>query len=873
MLRWWQIGKRDADLERELRADLELEEEEQLERGISPEETPHAARRAFGNATLIKEQTYEAWGWAPFEHLWQDVRYGTRSLLKSRQFTIAAVLTLALGIGTSTAMFSVIRSVLLRPWPFQDPERLVAVSQRQSDGNGNLFSTQDFLDWKEQGGLLARMGTHVSWQFNLGSPGSPPERISGGEVSSDLLPVLGVKPILGREFSASDDLPGSGKFVILSDAFWTQRYRANPGILGKAIEIDGSPYTVIGIMPSGFNGLDGKELLWTPLQLSRNSGVGSSPNFHWLSGWIRLPDGISLKQARSELDATAARLHRKDPSSDVGFGVYIQTLDDAFTGQTRPALLMLMGSVGFVLLIACANVANLLLARGASRVREMAVRTALGASRVRVVRQLLTESILLAAFGEAAGVGTAFFLLRGILAIHPPDVPRIHQTAIDGPVLLFSLLVSLTVGIVFGLAPALDAARTDVNAGLRDRAGSVSRGRNRYRSILVVIETALACMLLIGTGLALKSLWSLKDVNLGFVPRNVLTFQIAAPSQLKGTQLSSFYQQVAERIRAIPGVQRATVARNFPLSGTDPSTPILTEGRNFAPVQGEIVTRYRAIGSDYFHTLEIPLLEGRAFDDRDTASSQEVAIVSESLAREYWPDESPIGKRIKPKIAGSSWCTVVGVVADVRHWGPGVVIEPTAYYPYTQVPDSVRTLLEANMSFAIRSGLAQNELLRSVKGAVAQVDSDIPVYGVQSMDSMLSDSGALRNFDLTLLSSFSLLALSLAAVGVYAVMAYSVSQLTQEIGVRIALGAHPGNILGVVLRQGARLAFAGTGIGVFAAFFLRRVMSSYLYGLSSSDPVVLLTVPCFMILIILAACWAPARRATRIDPMAALRYE
>lgn len=872
-MRWWQIRKRNADLERELRCDLELEEEEQRERGFPHEEARYAARRSFGNKTLIREQTHEAWGWTGFERLWQDVRYGARSLLKWRSFTVAAVLTLALGIGTSTAMFSVIRSVLLKPWPFPHPGRLIFVLQRQADGNDNLFSTQAFLDWKQQGGLLARMGAHVSWQFNISSPGEPPQRVPGGVVSYDFLPVLGTQPLLGRLFSADEDQPGAGQFVILSYVFWKQHFGADPNIVGRPIQINGVPYTAVGVMPAGFTGFDGKELLWTLLQLHRDSGTGSSPNLHWLSGVIRLPNGVSLKQARIEQEAIAARLHRKDPSSDVGFGVDLQTINEAFTSQVRPALLMLMGCVGFVLLIACANVANLLLARGASREREMAVRSALGASRIRIVRQLLTESVLLGFFGGAAGAGTAFLLVRGMLAIHAPDVPRIHETAVDGPVLIFSLLVSLSVGILFGLAPALRAARTDANAQLREHTGSLSWGTGRYRSTLVILETALACMLLIGAALGLNSLWSLRKVDLGFVPRGILTFRIAAPSQLEGTQLSGFYRQVAARIRAIPGVQWAAVARDLPLSGTDPSTPILTDGKNFAPVQGEIVTRYRAVGVDYFRTLEIPLLEGRGFNENDTDTSPEVAIVSQSLARKYWPGKSAIGRHIKPKIAGGSWCTVVGVVADVRHWGPGIPIEPTAYYSYAQVPDSIRSLIEASMSIAVRSDLAQNALVHSVNDAVARVNSDGPVYGVRSMDAMLADSGSLRDFDLFLLGAFSFLALSLAAVGVYAVMAYSVSQRTQEIGVRMALGAHRRDILLLVLRQGASLAAAGAIAGVIGAVFLRKVMASYLYGLSNSNPGTLLTVPLVMIAIVLMACWIPARRASKIEPMSALRNE
>ncbi len=429
------------------------------------------------------------------------------------------------------------------------------------------------------------------------------------------------------------------------------------------------------------------------------------------------------------------------------------------------------------------------------------------------------------------------------------------------------------VGILFGLAPAIEATRINVNDGLRECATSRGRGFSRQRSILVIAETALSCMLLIATGLALRSLWSLRNVELGFVPTNVLTFRIAAPSQLDGQRLPDFYRRMVERIRTVPGVESAAVARDFPLGGIDPSTPILTEGKTPAPVQGAIVTRYRAVGDDYFRTLQIPVLQGRAFEVRDSASSPAVAIVSQSLARQYWPGESAVGKRLKPNIAGSSWCVVVGVAADVRHWGSDVDIEPTAYYPYSQVPESVRSLVEANMGIAVRSSLAQSGLLHSINAAVAAVHQNVPIYDVKTMDSMVSDSGSLRNFDLSLLGAFSFMALSLAAVGVYAVMAFSVSQRTREIGIRMALGAHSRDVMRLILRQGAALAIAGSVLGVVCAFFLRTVMASFLFGLSANDPLVLSIVPCIMVLVILLACWVPARRASRTDPMVALRCE
>jgi len=747
------------------------------------------------------------------------------------------------------------------------------VSQRQANGGNNLFSTQDFLDWKQQGGLLAKMGAHVFWQFNLSSAGDLPERVQGGQVSYDMLQLLGVEPMQGRLFSAQEDTAGSGNFVVLSYVLWKNRYKANPHITGTVIQLDGAPYTVVGVMPAGFDISGGKELLWTPLQLHPGSGVGTSPNFHWLSGVIRLPNGVSLRQAHNELDAVAARLHRQDASGDLGFGVYMLTLNDAFTRDVRPALLMLMGCVGFVLLIACANVANLLLARGAIRQREMAIRTALGASPFRIIRQLLTESVLLAGAGGIAGIAIAFVLLRGVLAIHPPSVPRIELTGIDGTVLAYSLLISVVVGVLFGLVPAIEATKVDVNDGLREHGSSTGRGFGRRRSVLVITETALACMLLIGTGLALRSLWSLKSVKLGFIPENILTFRVAGPSQQSGPRFSDFYRDVVERVRAIPGVESAAVARDFPLGGTDPSMPIDTESKTPAPVQGEIVTRYRATGEDYFRTLQIPVLQGRTFDEGDTAGSSPVAIVSESLARKYWPGESAVGKRIKPKVPGSSWCVVVGVVADVRHWGADVVVEPTAYYPYTQVPDIMRSLIEANMGIAVRSRLKQRELLHSIRTSVSNVNSQLPVYETKTMESMVDDSDSLRNFDLLLLAGFSFLALALAAVGVYAVMAYSVSQRTREIGIRIALGAHSRDVLRMILRQGARLAIAGSVIGVVGAIFLRKIMASFMYGLSANDPLTLCAVPCLMVLVIIFACWLPARRAMKINPMAALRYE
>jgi len=807
------------------------------------------------------------------ETLAEDVRYGIRSLLKSHRFALAAVLTLALGIGINTAMYSVVHAVLLAPWPVKDAARVAVVFQRQQNGALNNFSTADFLDWKQQGGLLAQAGAHVAWQFNLGSAGEPPERIVGGQVSADLFPVLGVRPLLGRWFSQAEDTAGAGNTVILSYTLWKNRYGGDFQIVGKPIALNGAPYTVVGVMPAGFNYLGGKEMLWTPLQLSRNTGIGGSANIHWLLGFIRLPAGLSIARAQAELNGIASRLHRENATGDAGFGVGLQSIDEVYTGDVSGPLWMLMGCVGFVLLIACTNVANLLLARGNSRRKEMAVRAALGASPLRIVRQLLTESLLLALTGGALGIAVAYGVLRGVLSLHPPSVPRIEAVSIDGGVLGFCVAVTILIGILFGLVPAVDAARIDPNAGLREREGTGSRGFGRRRSMLVVTETALACVLLVGTGLALKGLWNLRGVELGFVPDHVQTFRIAAPTQPDGMQATEFYEQVAERIRAIPGVESAAVARDLPMSGTDPSMPITVDGRSSALTQGEIVTRYRAIGTDYFRTLRIPMLQGRAFNEHDTASGQPVAIVSQSLAQKYWPGKSALGKRLKPNFKGSSWCTVVGVATDVRHWGADVDIEPTAYYPYTQVPDSIRHLVETDMSVAVRSSMAAGDLLHSMRAAVATVNASTPLFDVQTMDAMVEDSGSLRRFDLSLLGGFSLLALALAAIGVYGVMAYSVAQRTREIGVRMALGAQEADVVGLILKQGARLALIGVVLGAGASIVLRKVMANVIYGLSGTDPVVLGVVPAVILVVVLLACSLPARRATKVDPVIALRAE
>jgi len=534
---------------------------------------------------------------------------------------------------------------------------------------------------------------------------------------------------------------------------------------------------------------------------------------------------------------------------------------------------LLFGAVAFVLLIACSNVANLLLARGTIRRREMSIRTALGAARFRMIRQLLTESILLSTLGGVFGLVLAFIAIRIILAIHPASIPNVDNLTIDATVLGYTALLCGAVGILFGIAPAWESSRVNVSEALKEGARGSSSGFGKHRVVLVVTETALASILLIGAGLSLKSLWAIENIDPGFNPTDEMTFRLSSPPQFTGDRIPLFYQQVMDRLKAVPGVESAVLARNLPMSGTDPSMPISIEGTPPPPSQVAIVTRFRAVGPDYFSGLQISLLSGREFNQHDTAASPRVAIVSESLAKLYWPKENALGKRLKPELPGGDWCTVIGVTSDVRHWAADITdVEPTAYYPYTQVPPAFLPLLEGTMSVAVRSHTNAG-LLGSLRAAVADVDKTVPLYDVKSMDEMVSDSGSLRRFDMWLIGTFAVLALTLAAVGIYGVMAYSVSQRTREIGIRVALGAQRGNVLSLIMGQGARLAAAGVLLGLIGAFALTRLMESLLFQVGARDFKTFSIVPPIVLVLILAGCFVPAYRATKLDPLEALREE
>jgi putative ABC transport system permease protein len=724
---------------------------------------------------------------------------------------------------------------------------------------------------RQQGDFLAHLGAFSGVGKNLGSKDLP-ERIAGGKVNYDLLPVLGVQPILGRLFSLDEDRPGAGAAVILSHALWSTRFASRRDLLGEIVDLDGMPYTVVGVMPPGFHVLADTELFWIPLQLESTNAQASARNVHWLFAFMRLPQGSSQKQVQAGLDAIGARLKAQDPTGEGGFGATLQSVSDFVNGSVKPVLLLLMGVVAFVLLIACSNVANLLLSRSSMREREISIRTALGASSWRMIRQLLTESVLLAMLGGGVGLLLAEIAIKALRSAHPSSVPASNAIVIDPTVLVYTTVLCGVVGILFGLAPAWDGSKANVSETLKEGSRGSSGGFGKHRAVLVVLETALASMLFVGAGLSLRSLWRAELVNPGFNPEGVLTFRVAVPAQFSEQRIPLFYQQVVERLRSLPDVQSAVLARNLPMSGTDPSMSITIEGTPPPASEIPVVARLRAIGPDYFSGLQTSLLGGREFTEHDTGASPRVAVVSESLAKLYWPNENALGKRLKPGMPGGDWYVVVGVASDVHHWAADVDIEPTVYYPYTQVPPAFLSTLEGNMGIAVRS---QNSagLLSSIRTAMGEVDKTVPVYDIKGMEEMVAESGALRRFDMWLIGTFAGLALTLAGVGIYGVIAYGVSQRTREIGIRIALSAQPGDVLRLIVGEGAKLALSGVLAGLFGAFVLSRWMSSLLFGVSPRDLATFSVVPWMVLALTLFGCYIPARRATKVDPVVALRSE
>ena len=866
--------KVDGDLKAEIEAHVQILADEYVASGMSSDAARRAALVELGGAEQVRAEVREARSGVLLEQLCQDLRYGIRMLRKAPSFAVLAVLTLALGIGASTAMFSVIDGVLLQKPPFAAPSRVVLVYQKQPNGNINVFSIPDYVEWKRQSSPVAKMGAFSFDSHTLGAKDGV-ERITGWAASHEMFEVLGISPSLGRPFSADEDLPGGANVIVIANSLWKTHFHADPGILGSKLDLDGTPYTVIGVMPPGFHVFPfapEQEQYWRPLQLKTQDAAAASRTVHRISAMARMDEGDSIEKSQSKLNAIAARLHGSDPDGDAGFGVTLKSYQEAVTGDIREPLLLLMGCVGFVLLIACSNVANLLLARGTARKLEISVRAAVGAQRSRIIRQLLTESLLLSLLGGTLGLLLAQVFIKVLVALHPPGIPNFETVSISIAVLVFTMAICLVVGLLFGIFPALAASQVDLSNGLREALRVTGSTGGRHRAALVIIETALAFILLTGAGLSMKSLWKVGRVDPGFNPSGLLTFKISAPSA-DAQQPYLFYQQVAEKISALPGVQSAAFARNIPLSGTDPSMPVGVDGQTPQVTDGQIVTRLRVVGPGYFRTFETQILQGREFNLADTATSQPVVVVSQSLANRYWPGKNPIGKSLRPNIADAPWYRVVGVTADVHHLGLDNDVEPSAYYPYTQIAKSVLPIIEGFATFVVRSANSTMDLTGTVRSAVSSVDKTVPIYEMQTMNQLLLDAGSLQRFDMWLFGAFAALALTLAAVGVYGVMAYLVAQRTREIGIRMALGARRADVMRMIVAHGAKMALAGVVVGIIGALALTRIMASLLYQVSPTDLWTFVLVAASVLAFILLACYVPSLRATRVDPNVALRCE
>ena len=791
--------------------------------------------------------------------MWQDLRYGARLLLAQPGFTLIAVLTLALGIGATTAIFSVVNAVLLRALPYPEAERLVALRPNQS--------FLDLNDVRSQSRSFEALGG-VTLQGLDYTGGGEPVQVQAGLITADLFNVLGARPALGRLIAPEENRFGGERLAVLGHAFWQAHLGGDPGVVGKAIALSGNSYTVVGVMPADFVLPLEKADLWASLPVV-SPLAAQARGVHFLRAYARLSPGVAAEAARAEMAAVDVRLAAEDPAENKGRRTRLSALHERVVGETRTALLVLFGAVGLVLLISCANFANLLLTRAAAREQEIVVRAALGAGRWRLVRQLLTESVLLALVGGTAGLVLALWGVDLLLALKPDDLPRLDEIRVDGRVLLFTLGVSVLTGLIFGLVPAWQTARTDLNAALKEGGRSTTAGasRQRMRGALVVAELALALVLLIGAGLLIKSFWGLRAVAPGFATENLQTMRVELP-EARYRQIPAqvrFRQQALEAVNSLPGV-RAAMVSELPLTGDYLTHNFVIEGRPLPPGdEPEIQTL--TLSGDYFGVMNIPLLRGRDLTPQDREGAPYVCLVNESMVRQYFPDEDPLGKRIRWARGDSPWMTIVGVVADARHQGLDQPAEPAVYDSYAQTVQPWKRW----MYLAVRGSEDPARLAAAVKRQVWTVDARLPVTRVRTMAEVASASLAGRQFVMLLLLIFAGVALLLAAVGIYGVIAYAVALRTHEIGVRMALGAGPRDVLALVLRQGLALTAAGVALGVAASLALTRIMVSLLYGVGATDPTTFGAIAVVLALVALLACYVPARRATKVDPVVALR--
>ena len=860
----------NRELDEELRFHLEREVEENIRRGMSPEGARRRAMVSFGGVEQIKEECRDVRGGRFLEDLWQDLRYSLRMLVKHPSFTVVAVITLALGIGANTAIFSVVYHVVLKPLPFHEPEQLVWVWGEQAARKQAPHTPADFLDYQRRNQSFAQMAAYCNMSFALGSTGQP-ERVDGRIVSANYFALLGVAPRLGRSFAPEDGQAGAARLVLLSHSYWQQRFGGEANVVGQSLTLSGEPATIVGVMPPDFR--EPGVYLWTnPRQIvpdfvtSSRDDMTSVRRNPYLSVLARLKPGVTLSQAQADMDAITAGLRQEYPDLYGGKGVRLIALHEFVVGDTKPTLLLLFAAVGLVLLIVCANVANLTMARAATRTKEFALRAALGAGRGRLIRQLLTESVLLAVAGGIGGVGLATWGLNLLVALSPKAVPRLAEIRLDWRVLMFALGASLLTGIVFGVLPALTSARVNLNeTGGRDAVAGASQ---RTRGALVAAEVALALVVLVSAGLLVKSFWRLQQVNPGFDATR-LTTMLVWPTEAKYVDVAAsraFIRELNARLEKLPGTEGVAISNDLPIRGSDASATPLVEGRPlFKPGEGIQVGRH-TVNAAYFQAWKIPLLRGRAFTERDDENAPLVVVINESAAKALWPGEDALGKRMKLARLGPAWAEVVGIVGDVKHDGLQLDSQPHLYTSNLQVP-------WATLRITVRSSLGTAAVAAAVRGVVQELDPLQPVSDVKTMETVMTEANAGRQLSLILFALFAVIALLLACIGIYGVTAYSVSRRTRELGIRMALGARRRDVSRLVIRQGMTPVLIGIVIGLSAAFFLTRWMSSLLFRVSTNDPLTFAGIALLLVTVALLACWRPARRATQVDPMIALRSQ
>ncbi len=796
----------------------------------------------------------------------QDLRYGIRMLLKNPGFSVVAVIALALGIGANAAIFSVVNTVLLRSLPYEHPDRLMVLRENNLPQFSEFsISPGNFLDWQKQNATFEKIAAINGAAYNLVSADAEPERLRGARVSAALFEILGVKPVQGRTFTEDEDQPGHEYVVVLSTNLWKRRFGSDPNIVGQSITMSSLSYTIIGIMPAIFQFPDRDTDLWTPIAFTARQA--QQHGSHFLSVVGRLNSDATIQQADTEMKAIAARLAEQYPDSNAGWSTDVFAMQQYQVRDIKLSLIFLLGAVALVLLIACANVANLLLARATARQREMAIRSALGASRWRVVRQLLTESVLLAVVGGGIGLLLAFWGMGSLLALAPEDLPRVKDVALDGRVLGFTLLITVMTGIIFGLVPALQASNPNLNETLKEAGRGTTGGHHRVRSSLVVVEVALALLLLICSGLLIRSFARLQQVNPGFNFNNALSVNIALPGRKypNQDQYSAFFGQLIEKISVLPGVVAVGATQVLPIQG-DYLVGFKLQGRPPDPPGQDKSPNYYAVTPAYFKAMGIPLLRGRLFTEQDNRNAAPVAVINETMAKTYFPDEDPIGKGINLSQGPEKFREIIGIVGDVKQYGLSQPTTLQAYDPYLRMPFSGVTLV-------VRSEGNPAALSGPIRSEVLALDKEQPVSRIRTLDQIVSGSVQQQQFLMLLLGVFAAVALILAAVGLYGVMSYAVTQRTHEIGIRMALGANSGNVLRLVVGHGMTLALIGVAIGLAGAFGLTRLMSKLLFAVSTTDPITFAVISVLLTGVALGACLVPASRATKVDPMVALRHE